>query len=287
MTDMDQDYIDNIVSKAVTEDLGSFGDVTSRAIFTKAETGKAIIKSKQSGVLSGTYLIRPVFKYIDPSLVVDIKLPDGSRIDKGSIICSLQGNICSILAGERIVLNFLQRLSGIATSVSVLVNAISHTSAELLDTRKTTPALRALEKRAVLDGGGKNHRFGLFDMILIKDTHVKAAGGVGEAIKRCRNSFEHTGKPLKIEAEVQTWNEFLEALEERPERIMLDNMDTRLMKACVERARRDAPVVELEASGNIDAGNIAGVAETGVDFISSGAITHSVKALDVHLVIVD
>ncbi|HAJ79579.1 MAG TPA: carboxylating nicotinate-nucleotide diphosphorylase, partial [Fibrobacteres bacterium] len=210
---------------------------------------------------------------------------DGNKLHQGAIICRLRGSLLGILAGERVALNFLQHLSGIATATHGLASAIAHTKTRLLDTRKTTPTLRLLEKRAVLDGGGVNHRFGLFDMILIKDTHVKAAGGVAPAIEKARVAAAQMKKSVKIEAEVQTWEEFLDALRLVPDRIMLDNMSLELMSACVCRARQEAPGVELEASGNINARNIAVTAETGVDFVSSGAITHSVKAMDIHLVV--
>jgi nicotinate-nucleotide pyrophosphorylase (carboxylating) len=213
-------------------------------------------------------------------------LQDGSPILPGTEICVLDGPLRSICAGERTALNFLQRLSGIATATAGLVGLIAHTKARLLDTRKTTPLLRGLEKRAVIHGGGMNHRFGLFDMVLIKDTHVKAAGGVAKALTRVRSHDAGMKKKVKIEVEVQTWDDLLEALPLGPDRIMFDNMTLELMAACVERARSVAPRIELEASGMINEQSIAKVAETGVDFISVGAITHSVKALDIHLVIV-
>jgi nicotinate-nucleotide pyrophosphorylase (carboxylating) len=277
--------IDEIIRGAIAEDLGANGDITSRAIFDEKTCVRAVIKSKDTGVLSGVYLLKPVFHALSPSLVVECMLGDGSRLTPGSRICTLNGPIRGILAGERIALNFLQRLSGIATSTALCVDLISHTKTRLLDTRKTTPLLRLLEKRAVIHGGGSNHRFGLFDMVLIKDTHIKAAGGVSSAIAKARSFVAATGAKTKIECEVQTWDEFLEAVKMAPDRIMLDNMNSGLLAQCVAFARKSPVPIELEASGNITPETIAKVAETGVDFISMGSLTHSVKALDIHLVI--
>jgi nicotinate-nucleotide pyrophosphorylase (carboxylating) len=278
--------IEELVGRALFEDLGKDGDVTSRAVFEEGRKGRAIIESKDTGVLSGAFLLRPIFQGIDPSIEIKKMTEDGSPILPGSELCVLYGSLRSICAGERVALNFLQRLSGIATATAGLARLIAHTKARLLDTRKTTPLLRALEKRAVIHGGGKNHRLGLFDMVLIKDTHVKAAGGVAQALKRVRSQFAGTKGTVTIEIEIQTWDELLEALPLMPDRIMLDNMTLELMTACVARVRSVAPRIELEASGNIDEQSIVKVAETGVDFISVGALTHSVKSLDIHLVIV-
>jgi len=271
---------------ALAEDLGKGGDCTSNALFSPKDIGSAVIKSKEKGVLSGTYLLAPLFFKIDPSLSVAVLLSDGAPLEPGSEICRLKGSVRSILAGERIALNFLQRLSGIATMTARCVAAIRHTRAKLLDTRKTTPCLRALEKLAVRHGGGTNHRSGLFDMILIKDTHSKQCGGVTAALKKAMTSRGKAKEP-KIEIEVQNAAEFAEALALRPDRIMLDNMSADAMRRCVEKMSKNCDMrVDLEASGNISLDNATEVAETGVDFISCGAITHSAKALDIHLVIV-
>jgi nicotinate-nucleotide pyrophosphorylase (carboxylating) len=189
----------------------------------------------------------------------------------------------AILSGERTVLNFLQRLSGIATLTARLVAAMGESPARLLDTRKTTPTLRALEKKAVRDGGGHNHRFGLFDMVLIKDTHVRAAGGVRAALQGVRNTLGPENR-LEIEVEVQSREEFIEAVAERPDRIMLDNMGPADMRVCVEHVRSHALNIEVEASGRVSEETIAEVARTGVDYISVGSITHSAPALDIHMV---
>jgi nicotinate-nucleotide pyrophosphorylase (carboxylating) len=172
--------IDDLIGKALFEDLGREGDITSKAVFDKHQNGRALIRSKDTGTLSGVFLIEPIFHAIDPSVVITTMLRDGATIFPGSEICTIAGSLESICSGERLVLNFLQRLSGIATATAKLTGLIAHTKARILDTRKTTPLLRILEKRAVMHGGGMNHRFGLFDMVLIKDTHVKAAGGVAQ-----------------------------------------------------------------------------------------------------------
>jgi nicotinate-nucleotide pyrophosphorylase (carboxylating) len=210
---------------------------------------------------------------------------DGSALETGTRICELSGPVRSILAGERVALNFLQHLSGVATATSRLVRLIAHTRAKLLDTRKTTPLLRFLEKEAVVHGGGAKHRFGLFDMVLIKDTHVKAAGGVQPAVVRAQEYVLANGLPVAIEVETQTMDEFREALECRPQRIMLDNMTIDNMAACVILRDTSGVSVELEASGNVSSDTIVKIAETGVDFISAGSITHSAPALDIHLII--
>jgi len=277
--------IADIIGRALDEDLGAAGDVTSAALFPRDATAAACIRSKQEGVLAGAYLLAPIFTRIDPSLSVDVVLTDGARLSAGSTICRLDGSIRAILAGERTALNFLQRLSGIATRTAQLVSLLQGTRARLLDTRKTTPLLRLLEKKAVLAGGGINHRLGLYDMILIKDTHVAAAGGVAAAVRAARAARPNAA--LKIEVEVQSVEQFTEAIAERPDRVMLDNMSLDDMARCVALLRAQGLAVETEASGNVTEENIARIAATGVDFISSGAITHSAPALDIHLVIVD
>lgn len=285
MNTYDDILIKNFIRDALREDLSDIGDVTSHAIFSDNDTANAIIKTKESGILSGTYLIEKVFKTIDPTINIQVLKDDGNKIEAGEEICRISGKIITILSGERLILNLLQRLSGIATSTNKLVKLISHTKSKLLDTRKTTPLLRLFEKNAVVHGGGTNHRFGLFDMIMIKDTHVKAAGGPGEAVKRAK-SYCRYNSDIKIEVEVQDIKEFNEAIRESPHRIMLDNMNTEDMKICVEMRNSTTPEIELEASGNVNQETIKSIAETGVDYISVGAITHSVTALDIHLVII-
>ena len=275
----------SLISRALSEDLGLRGDITTQALFDADHPGRAVIKSKQSGVVSGIQLMEPLFHHIDPSLTVGVFARNGDDITPGTRICRLEGRVRSILAGERVALNFLQHLSGIATATRGLAALISHTRAKLLDTRKTTPLLRLVEKEAVVHGGGCNHRFGLFDMILIKDTHVKAAGGVLPAAVKAQEYVRRSGFDVKIEIEIQSLDQFKDALSAGIDRIMLDNMDIQDMAACVALAQKSGSSVETEASGNVSAQTIVAIAETGVDYISVGAITHSAPALDIHLVI--
>jgi nicotinate-nucleotide pyrophosphorylase (carboxylating) len=279
-----QKQLSGLLDRALAEDLGTVGDITSNALFSVKDRGEAVIRSRKKGVLSGAYLLRPLFRKIDPSLAVDAVLADGAALAPGAEICRLQGRVRSILAGERTALNFLQRLSGIATLTARYAAAVRHTSAKILDTRKTTPGMRPLEKLAVRHGGGGNHRAGLYDMMLIKDTHVRQCGGVMTALKKAMTFRGKAGKP-KIEIEVQNASEFAEALALRPDRIMFDNMSVGDMRGCVEKMLACGVRVELEASGNITLDTVAETAETGVDYISCGALTHSAPALDIHLVI--
>jgi nicotinate-nucleotide pyrophosphorylase (carboxylating) len=282
---VDEQLFNQLIDAALKEDLGQRGDVTSDAVFSDSDHADAVIRSKGDGVCSGIYLLKPLFTKLNDSLKIEIKAADGDRIQPGTVLCTLKGPVKAILAGERVALNFLQRLSGIATLTSKYVGAISHTTTRLLDTRKTTPMLRYLEKLAVVHGGGCNHRFGLFDMILIKDTHVKRSGGVGYALTNAQK-FRGNDTSLKIEVEVQSIAELEEALRFNPDRIMLDNMSISDMKSSVSMAKNSGRMVELEASGNITLSTIAAVAETGVDFISCGSITHSAPSMDIHLLIV-
>jgi nicotinate-nucleotide pyrophosphorylase (carboxylating) len=278
-------YLKDIIKRSLAEDLGRQGDITSEALFDARRTAKAVIKSKSAGVLSGVQVISPLFERIDPSVSVRLLRTNGDRLENGTRIATLRGPIRAILAGERIALNFLQHLSGVATLTRDFVARVAHTRARILDTRKTAPTLRALEKQAVVHGGGVNHRFGLFDMVLIKHTHVRAAGGVGEALLLAQQHARRRGAAVKIEVETRSVKEFNEALAYDPDRIMLDNMSIRDMAACVRRAEKCGSRAELEASGNVSLGTAARIAETGVDFISTGSITHSAPALDIHLVI--
>ncbi len=280
-----KEHIDRIVKDALTEDLGDLGDVTSSSIFSDSDTASAIIRSKGNGILSGTYLIEPIVSFLNSPATIELLCRDGSVLEPGTVIARLNGPVKDILAAERTILNFLQRLSGIATVTSKYAAAIAHTSARLLDTRKTTPGLRYLEKLAVVHGGGHNHRIGLFDMILIKDTHVKRIGGVAQALQRAIDYRKSNNSGIKIEVEVQSVEEFKTAVSYNPDRIMLDNMNYDQMRECVNIIRKSTLPIEIEASGNVTLQTIAAVAETGVDFISSGSITHSAPALDIHLII--
>ncbi|MGD8389860.1 MAG: carboxylating nicotinate-nucleotide diphosphorylase [Desulfobacteraceae bacterium] len=277
-------FMDTLLRLALEEDLADEGDVTSRAVLDESAQGEALIQSKERGIVSGTELLVPLFRKIDPGLSVRLRAEEGDPLEAGTEICRISGTLASILAGERIALNFLQRLSGIATRTAHLASLARGTHAVILDTRKTTPGLRSLEKRAVRAGGGRNHRFGLFDMILIKDTHVRSCGGPGKAVKKAL-AFQRQRPNLRIEVEVQSDAEFREALAAGPDRIMLDNMTPEAMAACVRFRDENAPGIELEASGNVTEKTLREIAETGVDFISVGGLTHSARALDIHLVI--
>ncbi len=278
--------IQSIIRAALHEDLSDSGDVTSLSIFGDDDQAEAIIRSKEIGVLSGISLIKPVFAAIDSRVTCEIFKNDGDAIGISEEICRVKGPIIAVLSGERLILNLLQRMSAVATATNILVKKIAHTNAHLLDTRKTTPNLRLLEKEAVSHGGGVNHRFGLFDMIMAKDTHVKAAGGPDKAVLKAKEWCKKSKKELKIEVEVESLEQFEKALPTLPTRIMLDNMSVADMTKAVAMRNSDAPEVELEASGNVTIDTISAIAETGVDFISVGAITHSVKALDIHLILV-
>lgn len=280
----EEELVDDLLTRALAEDLDREGDITSAAVLPAKRESRAVIRSKEVGVAAGTALLPPLFHHIDPSLKVELTVEDGSRLAPGSEVCRLCGSTHAILAGERIALNLLQRLCGIATQTSRLAALVKGTNCRLLDTRKTTPTLRFLEKRAVVAGGGHNHRFGLYDMILIKDTHVRAAGGVGSAVRKAR-AFRGPENTPMIEVEVQSEEQFREAVAERPDRIMLDNMPPGHMARCVRYLSEQGESIETEASGNITEETIRAVAETGVDFISVGALTHSVRALDIHLVL--
>ena len=281
----DNRQLASLIGRALAEDLGRAGDITSRALFDATKNSRAAIISKSAGILSGAQILKPLFYRLSRSLSVKVLLNNGARLAPGSRICELSGPVRAILAGERVALNFLQHLSGVATAANALARLISHTKAKLLDTRKTTPLLRVLEKEAVVNGNGLNHRFGLFDMVLIKDTHVKAAGGIGPALRKAQAFVKTSGRRMKIEVETQSVGEFTEALACRPHRIMLDNMSIADMAACVTLRDSSNARVKLEASGNVTAGTIVAIAETGVDFISAGSITHSAPALDIHLII--
>jgi nicotinate-nucleotide pyrophosphorylase (carboxylating) len=281
-----EELVNQIITQALAEDLNTNGDVTSLSIFSDIDRAEAIIKVKADGVISGVTLIKPIFEAINSEVEVELKVKDGDKLSVGDEICRVKGSIIAILSGERLVLNLLQKLSGVATQTAQLVSLIEGTSAKLLDTRKTTPNLRILEKEAVIHGGAVNHRFGLFDMIMAKDTHVKAAGGPDKAVLKAREWCVKNGKSFKIEVEVENLHQFEKAVLTHPDRIMLDNMSVEDMKIAVNHRNSENPLVELEASGNVTAASIRPIAESGVDFISVGAITHTVSALDIHLVLV-
>ncbi|MGB7061694.1 MAG: carboxylating nicotinate-nucleotide diphosphorylase [Candidatus Zixiibacteriota bacterium] len=274
--------IKHLIRLALSEDIGS-GDVTSEALLQNRLAGKAIIVAKQEGVLAGLSVARMVFRAVNPRVVFQVLRQDGDRIKKRTKVASIQGNTKGILSAERTALNFLQKLSGIATLTAKYVEEIKGTKAKILDTRKTTPGLRVLEKYAVKAGGGENHRMGLFDMILIKENHIKASGGVSQAIMRARSKCPKE----KIEAEVRNLSEVREAIKSRPDWIMLDNMRSDQMRKAVRMIRSASRAIKIEASGSVNLKNVRKIALTGVDFISVGALTHSAPALDMSLILVE
>ena len=272
--------IQKIVKIALEEDLGS-GDVTSNLTIPEKQKGEGFIIAKEKGIIAGLEVAKSVFNQVDPGLVFKPLVSDGDKVRPGKKVALIRGKAKSILAGERTALNFLQRLSGIATLTSEFVKKTGGTRAKILDTRKTTPGLRLLEKYAVKKGGGKNHRLGLYDMILIKDNHIKAAGSISAAIGKAMKSK----KGLKIEVETKNLKEIKEALNFKIDRIMLDNFKPEDLKKAVKLIRSKNKKVEIEASGKVNLHNVRKIALSGVDYISVGALTHSAKALDLSLLL--
>jgi len=271
------------IKQALEEDIRE-GDHTSLATIAEDEWGTAILKVKDDGVLAGMEVAKAIFNHFDHSLHFDQILNDGDQISKGQEAFKVSGKIRSILSTERLVLNLMQRMSGVATTTAQYAQAIAHTKAKVLDTRKTTPLLRWFEKEAVKIGGGVNHRFGLYDMILIKDNHVDGAGSIEAALNRTHDYLTFKNLDLRIELEVRNFEELQQALDHGSlDRIMLDNCSPADTKKAVELI---AGKFEIESSGGITLETIAAYAETGVDFISVGALTHSVKSLDLSLKVV-
>lgn len=273
---------EHLITLALEEDVGA-GDWTTRWTVDPNARAKAAITAKAAGVVAGLAIAEAVFRRLDPDLDFTTDRADGDAVAPGDRVCTLQGRAHAILTGERTALNFLQRLSGIATATRRYVEAVAGTGARILDTRKTTPGWRRLEKAAVRAGGGGNHRAGLHDMVLIKENHIAAAGGITAAVQRVR---AHDRDGLPIEVEVRNLAELDEVLPLGVDRVLLDNMDLDEMRAAVARAhacgsRRPA----LEASGNVTLERVAAIAATGVDLISVGALTHSAPALDLSLTV--
>lgn len=272
--------VDEIIESALLEDIGD-GDHSSLACVPESATGKATLFVKDDGILAGVDLAVRIFRKYDPALEVDVLIIDGTPVKKGDIAFTVTGSSRSILATERLVLNFMQRMSGIATQTNHIVSLLEGTSTRLLDTRKTTPCIRYMEKWAVRIGGGENHRFALYDMIMLKDNHIDYAGGIKPAIERTQAYLLESGKTLKVEIEVRNFDELHQVLEiGKVDRIMLDNFTVEQL----EEALKLIPAhYETEASGGITIETIRDYAETGVDFISVGALTHSFKSLDMSL----
>ena len=264
-----------IVGRALAEDIGE-GDVTTRLVVDPDRRAGAVVRAKQAGVVSGVQAALAAFAAVDASLEVVVGREEGSRVAPGDAVLTVSGRAASILTAERTALNFLQRMSGIATLTAEFVRAVAGTGARITDTRKTAPGLRLTDKLAVRAGGGVNHRAGLYDMVLVKDNHIAAAGGVGAAVARCRNAGG-----LSVEVETRSLAEVAEALRAGGvARIMLDNFPLAEMRSAVAMI---GGRTEVEASGNVTLANVRAIAETGVDFISVGALTHSAPALDLAL----
>jgi nicotinate-nucleotide pyrophosphorylase (carboxylating) len=276
----DLQYIRSIVKAALEED-GAFRDVTTEALVPASQRGRGVFIAKADGVIAGLPVAEAAFECIDASLAFEASISDGEWVENGRIFGAVEGSLASILQAERVALNFLQRLSGTATATRVLIDAVRDLPAKVIDTRKTTPGLRALERYAVRAGGGGNHRFNLSDGILIKDNHIAAGQARGlsiiDVVREARANSTHM---LRVEIEVETYAQCEEALAAGADVILLDNMANDEMARCVRLTKGKALT---EASGGITAANIRGIAETGVDLISSGSITHSAKALDISL----
>lgn len=268
------------VASALAEDLGLVGDITTDAVIGPDMTAAAVLAARKPGVVAGLEVAAAVFQHLDPATRIERLVPDGERVGAGATLARVSGSARVLLTAERVALNFLGRMCGIATLTRRYVDAIAGTRAHIVDTRKTTPGLRAFEKYAVRAGGGMNHRVGLFDAVLIKDNHIAVAGGIAPAIAAAR---KRAGHMVKIEVEVDTLDQLEEALASGPDAILLDNMGIDELR---ESVRRAAGRVITEASGGVSLDTARAIAETGVDLISVGALTHSAPVLDIGLDVV-
>ena len=273
--------LDALITLALAEDVGP-GDWTTLWTVPEGRHVAARVVAKADGVIAGTEAARRVFSRVDPALEVEMLLADGTSVGAGDRVAHIRGAARSILTAERVALNLLQRLSGVATATRAYVDAVAGTGARILDTRKTTPGMRALEKAAVRAGGGANHRVGLHDMVLIKENHIAAAGGIGAAVEAVRRQNR---QGLAVEVEVTTLEELDQAIGAGVDRILLDNLTPEVMREAVRRVRASGAGVETEASGGISLDTVRGAAETGVDYVSVGALTHSAPALDLSLLV--
>ena len=269
--------IEKIIKNALYEDLGQNGDITSNSIIDPEVKNNFSLISRSNGVISGLFVANLTFGLIDKNLEFSTNLSDGSKVKKGDVIATIKGSTRSILSGERTALNFLSHLSGIASATSHMVELISSTKVKIVSTRKTTPNLRFLEKNAVKDGGGVNHRFGLYDGILIKDNHIAVSGSIKESISKAK---KNSGHMVKIEIEVDNLSQYKEAIETNVDAILLDNFSLQNLREAVNLNINN---ITLEASGKINKDNIYDIAKTGINLISSGWLTHSSPALDIGL----
>lgn len=272
--------INSFISLALMEDVGD-GDHSSLASIPADAQNKAKLLVKDSGIIAGVNLAEKIFLKVDPLIQFHLSMKDGSQVKYGDIAFTVEGNARAILKAERLVLNCMQRMSAIATKTNQMAKMIGHTKAKLLDTRKTTPNFRMMEKWAVVIGGGYNHRYGLYDMIILKDNHVDYAGGIKQALENTFAYLQKTGKDIPVEIETRNLEEVKQALAVGGiQRIMLDNMNNEMLREAVKLINGQ---FETEASGGVNESTIVGIAETGVDFISVGALTHAVKSLDLSL----
>jgi nicotinate-nucleotide pyrophosphorylase (carboxylating) len=269
-----------LIDLAIAEDIGE-GDITTNNLIHPDSQRTAVFIAKAEGVIAGLPVARMVFEKLDKNIEWNVKLPDGSKVKPGDILVEFKGNYRALLTGERKALNFIQRLSGIATYAAKCMKEVKGLDVEILDTRKTLPGYRYLDKYAVRMGGASNHRFGLYDMVMIKNNHIQVAGGIIPAVDAIRSKIP---KDMKIEVETTTLEQVEEALRAKVDIIMLDNMSSKMMKEAVKIIKKKA---KIEASGNMTMKRIRKVASTGVDYISIGALTHSVKALDISQRIID
>lgn len=268
-----------IINSALKEDIGK-GDITTKATIEKSKRAVAKFLIKADGVIAGLEIAKAVFQSVDPKIKFEIKIKDGSQVKYGDVVAIVKGKAQSLLTAERTALNFLQRMSGIATSANLYSKKVKHTKAKVIDTRKTVPGLRTLDKMAVEFGGCKNHRIGLYDMFLIKDNHIEVAGSITKAVEACVKYQKKHHAKFKIEVETKNIKEVEEALTTKADIIMLDNFAVDEMKKAVELINSHC---QVEASGGVNLETVRSIAETGVDYISVGALTHSVKALDISL----
>jgi len=272
-----QPLVEKAVTAALAEDLGLLGDITTNATVAADAKAEALISARKEGVIAGLQLAEAAFHTLDPGALFEVRINDGGRVTAGETVAIVKGNARALLTGERVALNYLGRLSGIATLTRRYVDAISGTKAKIADTRKTTPGLRAFEKYAVRCGGGQNHRTGLFDAVLIKDNHIVAAGGLSRAIEAARAAAGHM---VKIEVEVDTLEQLDEVLKYKVDAILLDNMTPAQLAAAVKRIGGRCLA---EASGGVNLDTVRRIAESGVDLVSAGALTHSAPVLDLGL----
>ncbi len=270
----------NLIQLALKEDLSTAGDISSLWTIPSDQQNRATLTAKESGVIAGIEIIDLVFQELNSTVEVTTNVSDGDVVSVGDVIATIEGNTWDLLKGERTLLNFFQRMCGVASVTAKYVAETQGTETKILDTRKTLPAYRLLDKYSVEAGGGKNHRIGLYDMVMLKDNHINAAGGISPAITSVLKS---KGTDILVEVEVETLEQLNEAIQHSVDQVMLDNMDLETMREAVLTVRKNSSTIKVEASGNMTLERIAEVSKTGVDYISVGALTHSVPALDISM----